>query len=299
MSTRNILIYGPTGSGKTGQLGELAMADYQRTGLLTRVYTADKGGHDMLAPFVRAGVMEVVALDGLNPWAFEYAAQGWIPSPEGGKWVLDSTANARVGHFAFESIASWASAQMQDLADRAAGSLGRMVDNVGGKAPVRFAAGPGGEGIWIGSNNESHYGIVQGNLRSLIWKSFRLHGTVTWTSLDTRGEDKESGNPIIAPLLIGKAGVENIPSWFHRTFHLTVDPAEGSKPPIHRLYLCHHRDLASGGMAYALANARQPLGGKPLPTYIEPTSVPVALETLQGLEDARVAEIQAAMRSRQ
>ncbi len=293
MGDRNMLVFGPTGSGKTGQVGEQALADYKRTGQLTRLYTADKGGWGTIAGHVKAGLIQVVELDGLNPWAFAYAVQGMTPNPASpGQWHHDPQMDMGVGHVAFEGISSWASAQMQDLADRAAGN-GRPIENVGGKSPIRFQ---GDQGLWIGSNNESHYGIVQNNMRDLIWRSFRLPWTVTWTSLDMRGEDKESGSPIIAPLMIGKSGVENIPSWFHYTFHLVVDPATETKASVHRLYLCHHKDMSGGGMAYGLSNSRQPMGlNRTLPTCITPASVPEALRLLEGMVDDSATQITAAM----
>jgi hypothetical protein len=295
MAKRHILIFGPTGSGKTGQLGELALDDYRRTGQLTRLYTADKGGWATIAGHVKAGLIQVIELDGRNPWAYAYAVAGMVPNPATpGHWHRDEDMDRGVGHAHFEGISSWASAQMLDLADRAAGN-GRAIENVGGKSPIRFSSGVQGQERWVGSNNESHYGIVQGDVRKLVWDSFRLPWTVTWTSLDIRGEDKESGNPIIAPLLIGKAGVENIPSWFHLTFHLVVEPATESKPPVHRLYLCHHKDGSGGGIAYGLSNSRQPLGTDPLPTNISPANVPKALALLEGLTDRSAAMVEAAM----
>lgn len=297
MSDRNILIFGPTGSGKTAQLGELAWDDYKRTGKVTRLYTRDLGGYATVEAEVRAGIIDPVLLDGQNPWALEDAVRGLVPdTARPGYWVRDPERDAKTGFCSFESIASWAQTQMLDLSDRAAGN-GRPIENVGGKSPIRFAAGlPGSpDGArFIGSNNESHYGIVQGNIRTLVWKSFNLpFEGVTWTSLDVRGEDKESGSPIVAPLLVGKAGVENIPSWFHQTFHLIVEPAEGGKPAVHKLFLEPHRDMTVGGMSYGLANSRQPLGTTPLPSFIVPASVPEALRLLGGLVETKEAKLKA------
>src|SRR5678815_1000800 len=246
MSRRNSLIFGPTGSGKTGQLGELAEFNFAEDGLITRLYTADHGGFATIAPHVKAGLIEPVILTGQNPWAFAYAVRGMVPDPtKPGAWHMDEKANARIGHWSFEGLHSWAYAMMRNLADRAAGTNGRLIENVGGKSPIRFNAGPDHPNLWIGSNNESHYGVVQGEVKDLCLRSFDLPGTVAWTTLDLRGEDKESGNPVIAPYLIGKSGAENIPSWFHQTFHLVVEPATESKPPVHKLFLVPHKD-ASG-----------------------------------------------------
>jgi hypothetical protein len=271
-SNRNILIFAGTGVGKTTQLGELALYDYAETGKKTKLYTADKGGLAPIQGHIEAGLIKPVELSGLNPWTFEYAVQGLIPKD--GKWVKDE--DPEIGHYAFESLTSWGWAQMLDLSTKAAGKNGR-VENIGGDAPIRFNAG---DGIWIGSNNRTHFGIVQNNIRDLVFKSFLLPGTVTWTSLDLRGEDKESGSPIIAPVIVGKSGADQIPSWFHYTFHLTADPAEGNGKPKHRLHFVHHKDMTTGGMAFGIANSRVPLGFE-LPSSLEPASVPEALKRLK------------------
>lgn len=298
MGKRHLLIFGPTGSGKTSQLGELAWDDYKRTGKVTRLYTADKGGWDPVEAEVRAGIIDPVHLDGINPWTFNAAVAGFIPGPgPNDAWTRDGERDAKTGHVAFESLHGWGTLQMQDLAERAAG-MGRPIENVGGESPIRFMKGlagtPAGKDF-IGSNNKSHYGIVQGNLRDLCWKSFLLPWDVTWTTLDVRAEDKESSSPIVAPLLIGKAGSENVPSWFHQTFHLIVEPSMDGKPAVHKLFLEAHRDMTVGGMAYGLANNRQPLGTKPLPPYIEPASVVKALHMLDGLVDEKTVLLKAEM----
>jgi energy-coupling factor transporter ATP-binding protein EcfA2 len=300
MADTTILLVGPTGSGKSTQLGELAeIVSKQTSGQKhLRLYTADPGGYRSLKPHINLGLIQVVELKATNPWAYEWACDGMLPDPTGEhkKWILDAEANANVGGWAFEGLTSFGNGLMGNLAARAA-----LGDNVGGEKVIivpgnsSSSIGPkGADGITVGGNNRSHYGIVQGRLRELVYRTHRLPGIVIWTALDSAGEDKEGMQRVVGARVAGKALIDEVPAWFTYTLHMVVNVDDGERPR-HRMYLMHHRDESTPG-ALALANTRQPLGlDQPLPPYVEPASVKRVFELIEGAEAEATEKLKASL----
>jgi energy-coupling factor transporter ATP-binding protein EcfA2 len=295
MADTTILLVGPTGSGKSSQLGELAeCVSKQSLGQKhLRLYTADPGGYRSLKPHINLGLIQVVELKATNPWAYEWACDGMLPDPKGGvKWIKDDAANASVGGWAFEGLTSFGNGLMGNLAARAA-----LGDNVGGEKIITVTgnssntSGPkGADGITVGGNNRSHYGLTQGRMRDLVYRTHRLPGVVAWTALDSAGEDKEGMQRVVGARIAGKALIDEAPSWFTYTLHMVVDVQEGDRP-THRMYLMHHKDESTPG-ALALANCRQPLDIEvPLPTYIQPASITKLFELIEGAEAEATARL--------
>jgi energy-coupling factor transporter ATP-binding protein EcfA2 len=297
MADTTILLVGPTGSGKSTQLGELAeYVSKQSLGQKhLRLYTADPGGYRSLKPHINLGLIKVVELKATNPWAYEWACDGRLPDPTGEdkKWIVDEAANSSVGGWAFEGLTSFGNGLMGNLAARAA-----VGDNVGGEKIITVkgdsAVQKGAEGIMVGGNNRSHYGIVQGRMRELVYRTHRLPGIVAWTALDSAGEDKEGAQRVVGARIAGKALIDEAPSWFTYTLHMVVNVEEGERP-THRMYLMHHKDESTPG-ALALANTRQPLNiAKPLPLYVQPASVKHVFELIENAEAEATAYLKEAM----
>lgn len=132
----------------------------------------------------------------------------------------------------------------------------------------------------VALNNEAHYGLVQqfmlDQIRISTWL-IKKGIDVLWTFSLYRGEGQDR-TPILGPKLAGKALTPFLPKEFRYTFRVSSIPQEGTAP-IHRLYLTEHPELA--GLGHSFGNARYPLGAKPLPSFIEPASLPSALNLIQ------------------
>jgi hypothetical protein len=296
MADLTILLVGQTGSGKSTQLGQLAKHIFKQTlgQKKLRLYTADPGGYLSLKPLINLGLIEVVPLTTVNPWAYEWACDGLLPNPTdpNGKWIEIVDRNALIGGWAYEGLTSFSNGLMGNLAARAA-----LGENIGGEKIITVngnsavARGQkGAEGIVVGGNNRSHYGLTQSRIRELVYRTHALPGIVCWTALDSAGEDKEGSQRIIGAKIAGKALVDEAPSWFTFTLHMVVDVQEGFDP-VHRMYIKHHKDETTPG-ATALANTRQPLDlMTPLPNFIEPASITKLFELLQNAEEEATQKI--------
>lgn len=258
---KSIALYGDSGSGKTTQAGEYAKHIKRTKGLNTVLFSTDLGGFDSIGSLVRAGIVHPVELSpGDDPWIF-------IDDAVSGKGCGED-----VGLAVFDSGTSQAEALLS--------ACSHADFQIGQQKTQRFAVTRGKQSLNVSINNEAHYGVVQGFLLDAIWKSTWLTRRgidVLWTFSVHRGEEQDR-TPILGPKLAGKALTAAIPKWFKYTFRIASLP-QGDGQPIHRLYLTEHSELA--GLGHSFGNSRYPLGVDPLPPFIEPASIPKALELIE------------------
>lgn len=292
MASTSILIYGPTGSGKTAQLGILAEDVYVRTGRITRLATADFGGTGTLDPYIDEGLVEVVPLATANIWIWLHKVITGHIRDEAGKWVLDPARNARVGVWAFESAHGIAQLLKLDIEQRSASGAA-----IGGDTNSSFDIKADGESLRIGSTKGyQKFAIPQSEVLQAIYASFHLPGEyVVWTAGLSREEDETLASQVIGPDVLGRALTPVLPKDFHYTFRLAVVPAAAGKPAEHLLYLGQHQELQGTRPVVALGNTRRPLDAPPLPqTVIKPAHLVKALTCIQ--QEARQAAREAIRR---
>jgi energy-coupling factor transporter ATP-binding protein EcfA2 len=268
LSKGSIALIGDTGSGKTTQVGELAEAVRKELGLTTHLATADRGGLDPLEHLVELGVISVDSFHAhqdLDPivWV-NHITSG--ERYEGGKWV--KVDRDKTGLWVFESGTSMGEECLTKLQHDAAKGVA-----IGGKSSFNVSVGD----VKVASNTETHYGLVQGFLRDMIWKSQSLPGLVLWTFRLLRGEDEERSQKL-GLLIAGRSLAMIAPSWFRFTFRIDGVPQVGA-PARHVLYLQEHTDGSIAGFG----NARVPLAGfGELGAKVEPASLPEALRRVEA-----------------
>lgn len=269
-----ILLFGPTGSGKTAQLGEVAEWKYVNEKKYTRIYTADRGGWETIRPYVELGIIKIVPLFG-EPWAFiDHAIKGDKLNDKG-EWVPGK--DPEIGIYAFEGMTSFCDSVMSWMAE----ASGKGV-NIGGGGSFNFKVKDGKDTISIGSNNMAHYGVAQQQIYEKSVQSQMLPGTVIWTAGDKRGEDDAAGG-VIGPQTAGKAQSPEVARWFKYTFRLAQDVQPGM-PVKHLMYLDRHIEMAGKTLAQGIANSRVPMAGGDevkIPDVIEPASLVTVLELLK------------------
>jgi len=270
LTTGSLLVIGETGSGKTTQIGEVAVSVKKQTGLNCRLYTADRGGVASIQHLIDLGIIEV---ERFRPgeddiWLWLRKATTGQKRDDKGNW---SDGKEGVGLFAFESMTSFAEELMLDL--RRETAAGRLI---GGKPSFSFKRGT----TTIASNTETHYGLVQETMREEIWRSQNLPGLGFWTARLKRDEEDDKSS-MLGPLVVGKALTTLVPSWFRWTFRIQGVPGMAGAPAQHILWLQEHTD----GQVGSYSNARVPLAGfAKLPAKIIPASVPEALELVEKVQ---------------
>lgn len=262
-----IELIGDSGSGKTTQAGELAKHVYRTRKKRAILHTSDRGGYDSIAPLVNVGILEVDELhENDDPWI-------WINDAVSGAKTKEDT-----GLEIFDSGTS--------MADILLSACSHSDGQIGQQKTQRFKVAQGSKALTVSLNNEAHYGVVQGFMLDAIRKSTWLierEIDVLWTFALHRGEGQDRV-PILGPKVAGKALTPFLPKEFRFTFRIEAIPQEGTVP-VHRLYLTEHPELA--GLGHSFGNARYPLGATPLPPFIEPASLPAAIELIeQGQREA-------------
>lgn len=272
---RTIFLVGPTGSGKTTQIGILAQAIHKDTGKITRVYTADRGGVVSLEPLEARGIVEIVDLESI-PWSgITAASEGKVLRPNKASvpaWTVD---HANVGMFAFEGMTAFCNLYALGIQ-----KLALEGHDIGGAAKaVQTFRSEGGE-HQITQLTKPNIGQIQGMITKAVNTSSHLPGIVLWTALDEMGED-EAGQRTIGARVQGRALTTATFPWFNFTFRLTVVPEFGAEN--HRLYLKQHIDPTS--MAQGISNLRLPitltddgeLSVPDVPEFLEPANIVKAL----------------------
>ncbi len=286
-SSTSILLFGPTGSGKTTQIGELAEYIYKTKKLRTRLYCTDRGGWESIRAYVELGIIEAIPMFGEPFLWIDHAVKGdkW----DGKQWVpgIDDD----IGMYAFEGMTSMCDAEMSWLADAAGKGI-----NVGGGGAFNFTvkSEPGqgkAEQLKIGSNNMAHYSVCQQQVFEKSTQSQNLPGIVLWTAGDKRGEDDVNGG-VVGPQTAGKAQAGEVSRWFKYTWRLAFEVMP-SQPVKHVLYTDRHTELQSRGMAQGISNSRIPMAGTDvaIPTRIEPASLVTIMQLLERRQAAAKDEI--------
>ena len=274
---RTILLYGRSRSGKSTQLGEMVEYVYRLTGKKSRIYTADKGGTDPLAPYIALGLVEVIEQGDTDIWIFlNKASNGYVRDSKG-KWIPSDLSN--IGMIAFESLTAFADGLMASMVQKASENI-----SIGGGANVSFTVSGDGESLKVSGSNMAMYGIGQARITDEVWRSQKLNTDyIIWTASASKDEDTNAGGKVIGPAVIGKALTAEVPRWFNLSFRIDALPAQGGKPERHILYLGNSVDTAAGN-AVSLGNTRVPLDSPPLPSSIEPASLVRALDMIKDAE---------------
>ncbi len=265
-----ILLFGPTGAGKTAQIGEVAEYYYKSNKQITRLYSCDPGGWLTIAPYVELGIIELVPYFGDSPWHWlDAAVQG--KKLVDGKWVPGI--DKKIAIYAFEGMTSISDKIMLWMAH----ASGKGV-NIGGGGAFNFTVGEGADKLKIGSSNQAHYGVAQQQIYDKCAQSQQLPGVVLWTAGDKRGEDDANGG-VVGPQLAGKALTGEVPRWFNLTFRVAAEANMGQATK-HVLYTDAHMEM-NAKMAKGISNARVPLSGDVvIPPVIEPASLVKVIELL-------------------
>jgi hypothetical protein len=273
---RTILMYGRSRSGKTSQVGEMAMWGMETTGKPSLVYSIDAGGIGPIMPYVELGVIELVLIESTNPFMFLSKAAKAQKRDAQGKWApADLTKYFMV---AIESFTGFGDAIMIDMASQAA-----MGINIGGQANVSFKIASDGEVLNVGGSNMAHYNVAQTRLLDEFLRSQKLPVPyVLWTASASKEEDGNFGGKVIGPAGPGKALTAEIPRHCDLCFRIDCTPAQAGKAERHIIYLGNSVDLNAGN-ATSLGNTRVPMGVD-LPTTVEPASIVQVLKLIEEAE---------------
>lgn len=251
MAAETLLLYGPSGSYKTANLGFAALWLYRRTGLRTRLISADGGGWKPLQPLIDAGIVDawqISTLDHILPVTRKLSKGMWptvreVKDAKTGKIekavVLAPTTPeqwARIGAYAIEGVTSVGDSWMKNLTAQGR-AISQDVVALWNETTGMAAPGQTEEVEKFGAPSQSHYGFVQ-NEMPIILGAFRSLPVAWnwWTAHEARGEDDSLGmkTTVLGPSIAGKKAIGKLPAWVGGMIHadtVSVDvSAQGGQP---------------------------------------------------------------------
>ena len=262
MLHNTLVLYGPTGSRKTSQIGEFAKYIYEKTGKVTRLVSTDGGGWAPIQDLINAGIIDawrltdepelLSALMGASIGAWPKNLVNGI-RPGGPTFAPNDKARALagVGAYAIEGWFSIASACMRYLV-----SKGRKINE---DVVSKFTeSGDFGE-FSFGAPSRGHYGFVQSFILDIIRNFSSLPvERVLYTSLEGKGEDKLTKGLQYGPAVAGSAITAAIPQYVGDCLHFedyteesAVDPANPKQKLVETKIRCwfqSHPDTQTGVM---------------------------------------------------
>lgn len=260
MLFNTMVLYGPTGTRKTSQIGAFAKYIYAKTGKVTRLISADGGGWAPIQDLINAGIIEAwrvtdeldflsaVKGAGMGAWPKLHKNGIRIPGPvvvplEKHKAMKD------VGAYAVEGFFSIASAVMGDSVDK-----GRKInEDVVSKFSEKSDFGE----MSFGAASRGHYGFAQRFILDMIkgFTGLPVDRTL-FTSLEGKGEDKISKQTVYGPATAGGAITAAVPQYVGDCLHFEdfyedagVDPTNEKqklKELRIRAWFQQHPDSATG-----------------------------------------------------
>lgn len=240
------LLYGATKTGKTREIGALALYIYQKYNKRTRLISADGGGWASLQDCVDAGLVDPINIsDAPTPLTLLHrlARGDWQVD---GKWLprREQASFSEIGMYAIEGFYSICQLLMGDQIEKGR----KIAEDVVGKFQEKDA--DTGEVLTFGNASRAHYGFVQQQLLQLIREFQGLCALgvnqVLFTSLESSGEDEFTNAKVLGPASAGKALTQVLPQRVGDLIHLEI-VAKGEKEGLapaqeYRAYFQSHID---------------------------------------------------------
>ena len=220
-----MVLYGPTGTHKTMEIGSFAKHIYSKTGKVTRLISLDGGGWGPIQDLINAGIIEAWRLvEEENPKvALIKASRGAWPDKIINGLRASSTIREplptqrsvflkNVGAFAVEGWASISQVVMGDAVRKGQ----KISQDVVGKFEEVTEYGT----EQFGAPSPSHYGFVQRYILDMIRNFSALPvERILYTSLEGKGEDKLTKALQYGPMVAGQAITAVIPTYVGDCLH--------------------------------------------------------------------------------
>lgn len=260
-----LVLYGPTGSRKTSQLGEFAKYIYEKTGKKTRLISMDGGGWGPIQDLINVGIIDAwrIVEEEWPKVAIIKASRGMWPDKivnglRVGKATEPMPANRRtalkdVGAYAVEGWTSIANALMRDAVTKGQ-KINEDVVSKFTEVESDFGAGES-----FGAPSRGHYGFAQNLILDIIRNFSALPvERVAYTALEGKGEDKLTKALTYGPQVAGNAITASIPQYVGDCLHFEdfdievgVDPNNAKQKLTQanvRAWYTAHKDVQTGVM---------------------------------------------------
>ncbi len=286
-----MVVYGPTGSRKTTQIGEFAKYIYETTGKQTRLISVDGGGYGTIQNYINAGIIvpwRLVEEENVKAAIIKASRGAWPKELRNGlrssSLIVEPNQAGRkaalkdVGAYAVEGWTSISKTVIRDavrkgqkISEDVVGQFGETLDGeVIDQEEVRKrkASGADMEGVELfGAPARAHYGFVQNFIQDVIRNFSALPvDRVLYTALEGKGEDKFTKDVSYGPDTAGSALTASIPAFVGDCLHFEdykkeagTDPANPSQKLVElgvRAWFQSHPDSNAANKAMWPAKTR-------------------------------------------
>lgn len=221
-----MIVYGPTGSRKTSQIGEFAKYIYEKTGKITRLISMDGGGWAPIQDLINVGIIEAWRLveEDRPKLAVQKASQGAWPVKlmnglRASNEVVLPTKDQRVaalknvGAYAIDGLTSIATAVMRDCVAKGQKISEDIVSKFEESDPAFGTSS-------FGAPARAHYGFVQNFILDMIRNFSSLPvERVLYTALEGKGEDRLTKALQYGPQVAGAAITAAVPTYVGDCLH--------------------------------------------------------------------------------
>lgn len=238
MLLNSIIIYGPTGSRMTSQVGQFAKYIYEKTGGVTRLICTDGGGWGPIQDYVEAGIIVPWRLaEEENPKvALMHASRGgWPEKLRDGLRAPGTKLNqptreqraaamAKVGAYVVEGLTSASQLVIGDTVQKGQ----KISQDVVGKFTEESDFGS----ETFGAPSPSHYGFAQRTVLDMIRNFSALPvSKVLYTALEGKGEDRITKAFQYGPQVAGSALTASVPQYVGDCLHFEDYEEEAGTDP--------------------------------------------------------------------
>jgi hypothetical protein len=270
----SFLIYGVIG--KTMLMAQLAdyIHELSEGKMLTRMYTADKGGFDNIAYQVEAGKLQIHNAVGCkNPMEhLEQCVKGWWLDDKN-KWSPPTEATwQHVGARIYEGMLSFTTAMKQEVTDNIESGKIFVDANATSKydrPPIHFQSGS----TKVIGMPAGHYATIYTRFENWINLSESFPGITVWTTQEERVEDVKGNLLAVYPAIQGQKLLDKTPSWFRHTVRIAQaakkKSTKGTAENQYKVYLKTHSVPDTPSVDYCMKFR--------LPGNINPADVPKSL----------------------
>lgn len=232
-----LVIYGPTGTRKTTQIGELAKYVYEKTGKKTRLLTADGGGYGPIQDLVNVGIIDVwrVTEEANIKVAIIKASKGAWPEKivnglRASSTIKEISPNDRAR--AFKDIGAYAVEGFTSIAQAVMGDAVSKGDKISQDIVGKFTETTEYGSETFGAPSPSHYGWTQRYILDMIRNFSALPlERVLYTALEGKGEDKLTKSLQYGPAVAGQAITASIPQYVGDCLHFEDYTKDLGKDP--------------------------------------------------------------------
>lgn len=224
---KTVMLWGPSGIGKTTQLELIARWIWFTYKKISRVIACDPGQLEAFEELKTKGVVQTLDLSA-SPYVLADSrrlSEGYWPRGARGE-KFDSSDQCMTTPQEFAQIGAYLIDGATGMGAKMKNHMSKQPTGVGFKNSIEYME----DGVFFGGLQQGHYGLAQTEIHGLHVNGFSNLPVnyLVWTALDGVGKEKvkavmaqdSAAYTVYAPQIVGEAVNAEVPSWFRDCIHM-------------------------------------------------------------------------------